>query len=88
MNSPPRENAAVEYRPEIPGPRTEAGRVKECHETELLAIDGVEGVGLGSRGGREVILAYVRDAATRDRLPEEIEGVPVTAEVTGRIVAG
>jgi hypothetical protein len=88
MSRPPRETAAVPYRPEAPAPRTAAGEVKLRHEEELLGIDGVEGVGLGYRGGREIILAYVRDAATRDRLPDEIEEVPVVAEVTGRIVAG
>jgi hypothetical protein len=46
-------------------------------------VDGVNGFGLGERSVR----VYVRDAAVRDRLPHEYQGVPVEVVVTGDLVA-
>lgn len=71
------------YQPAADAPASEAAGVKRRHELELMEIEGVEGIGIGVRTGREVILAYVRDAEVEERLPREIEGVPVAAEVTG-----
>lgn len=82
-----REEAAMPYRPVSDQPASGAAGVKRRHEPELMEIDGVEGVGFGVRTGQEVILAYVRDAAVADRLPREVEGVPVAVEVTGEVRA-
>lgn len=81
------EVAAIPYRPTAEPSATGVAGVRRRHEQELLEIRGVEGVGVGERGGREVILAYVHDATVQERLPREIEGVPVAAEVTGEISA-
>jgi hypothetical protein len=63
-------------------------RVKQNHERELMAIDGVEGVGLGrNQIGDDVIVVYLRDAAVESRLPRQIEGFQVKTEITGIIDA-
>ena len=81
------EEAAMPYRPASEPHAAGAAGVMRRHEAELMEIDGVEEVGLGDRTGHEVILAYVRDAAVAARLPREIEGVAVAAEVTGVVEA-
>jgi hypothetical protein len=62
--------------------------VLDRNRDRLLGIDGVQGVGIG-RGvaGEDVLIAYVRDSETIQRLPAQIEGYPVHAEVTGPITA-
>lgn len=81
-----REDAAVPY-PKEKEP-THAASVKEKHEVSLMAMDGVEGVGIG-RGllGDEAIIVYVRDQQAALRVPKELDGVPVQVQVTGRIEA-
>lgn len=82
-----REEAAMPYHPAAEPPASGAAGVKRRHEMELMEIEGVEGVGLGVRTGEEVILAYVRDSGVADRLPREVEGVPVAVQVTGEVRA-
>jgi hypothetical protein len=63
-------------------------RVQERHEAELMATPGVVGVGVGERHGRPVLLVMVKERTPEvDRLPQQIEGVPVEIEVTGEIEA-
>jgi hypothetical protein len=60
-------------------------RVKEQHETELMNLEGVEGVGIGEEGDRPVIKVYV-SAKTKEiqqRIPRQLEGYPVLVEATG-----
>jgi hypothetical protein len=58
------------------------------HADELMAIDGVEGTGVGRNGvGDDAIVVYLRDASVRSRVPSEIEGYPVEPSVTGVIDA-
>lgn len=80
-----REEAAMPYGPIAERSASGAAGVKRRHELELMEIEGVEGVGLGVQTGREVILTYVRDAAVADRLPREVEGVPIAVEVSGKV---
>jgi hypothetical protein len=48
----------------------------------------VEGVGIGRGvGGEDILIAYARDSATIQRLPAQVEGYPVHAEVTGPVTA-
>lgn len=62
--------------------------VRARHEQRLLALDGVEGVAIGRTGaGAEAIVVYVRDAAARARVPEEIERYPVEVSVVASIDA-
>jgi hypothetical protein len=72
--------------------------VRTRHEAELMRYPNVVGIadGVRMRGGKPTgqpaIVVYVErkvprdDLAERDRLPEEIEGVPVDVVETGRIV--
>jgi len=63
-------------------------RVQERHEDRLMATPGVVGVGVGERHGRPVLLVMVKERTPEvDRLPQEIDGVPVEVEVTGEIEA-
>ena len=88
MTKPPRETAAVPYDPPPDdAPRSRALAVKERHESELLGLPGVEGVGLTERAGRESILLYLHDEEARAGVPAEVDGVPVACEVTGPIEA-
>ena len=91
MSKVPPEEAAVSYNPEDGtevdiDPRV--AQVKQRHEVRLMAIEGVEGVGIGTGElGDDVIVVYVRDKGYGDEVPKEIEGVRVRAEVTGVIDA-
>lgn len=70
-------------------PESNALRVKERHEMRLLEIPGVQGVGLGEADSGEAIKVYV-DTTTpglRERIPKEIEGIPVVVEETGEFHA-
>jgi hypothetical protein len=59
-------------------------QVKEEHESEWMAMKGVEGVGIGSdRLGNAALRIYISDASISDRLPKEIEGYPVVLENLG-----
>jgi hypothetical protein len=76
-----------------------AKAVKEAHEADLMAKANVVGVGVGfiHRGGQRTdeigLVVMVRqkrpwDQLTRtDRIPREIEGVPVDVQVTGEFWA-
>jgi hypothetical protein len=77
---------------EIAYPRKETAspvsQLLERHQTELMAIDGVEGVGVGQdRIGNEAIVIYVKHNDVAKNVPQQIEGVPVQVEVTGPIDA-
>lgn len=58
-------------------------RTKRRAKELLLAVDGVQGVGLGD--GR--LRVYIRDAAVAHALPAEVDGVPVEPVVVGDVVA-
>ena len=83
------EDAAVPYDPDD---QTKAGshalKIKQKYEQELLAIDGVEGIGLGfDQLGNDAVVLYLHDAAARRHLPEMLEDTPVITEITGPIDA-
>ncbi|HVG33846.1 MAG TPA: hypothetical protein VM911_12230 [Pyrinomonadaceae bacterium] len=66
-------------------------KVKAAHEGKLMAIDGVQGVGIGQRedGDGLAIKVYV-DTMTRalkEKLPKQLEGHPVQVEVSGEFHA-
>jgi hypothetical protein len=89
MNDFPDEEVAMPYSPES---STEASstveRVKEDHEKELMAIDGVEGVGVGRNSiGNDAIVVYLRTDDVKSRVPQTIGGYPVETRVTGNIDA-
>ena len=62
--------------------------VRQRHERDLAAIDGVVGLGIGrSRAGDDAIVVYLRDASVEARVPSELEGYPVVTVVTGTVDA-
>jgi hypothetical protein len=83
--------AAVEYDPaQPPGHADEeaTGRVLARHQGQLMAIDGVEGVGVGrDRIGNSAIVVFLRDASVAAQVPSQIEGCPVETSVTGIVDA-
>ena len=64
-------------------------KVKEKYETQLLNIEGVEGVGIGEESGRPVIKVYVvkKTKTLQGKIPARLEGYPVSMEVTGEFHA-
>jgi len=63
--------------------------VKNRHEDELMAINGVVGVGIGEGNGSPCIVVYLENDSKEleSRVPEWVEGFPVITEVTGPIEA-
>ena len=66
-------------------------KVKADHEGKLMAIDGVQGVGIGQRedGDGLAIKVYVdvKTKALQGKLPKLLEGYPVQIEVSGEFHA-
>lgn len=91
MEEFPYEEAAMPYTPDEPtAPRSSSAleRVRRNHERELMAIDGVLGVGVGrSPIGDDAIIVYLRDEGVKQHVPRSIEGRPVVTEITGIIDA-
>jgi hypothetical protein len=86
MSRLPQEDAAIHYDPDHSV--SNAMRIKESHEAQLLRIEGVTGVGVGKNGeGDDAIVVYLRDASSARHIPSQIDGVPVLTEVTGEIDA-
>ena len=73
--------------------------IKAAHEKSLLAKANVVGVGVGLRRGGDEFANQVcivvsvrrkvppRQLAPDDRIPDQIDGVPVVVQVTGEIQA-
>jgi hypothetical protein len=89
MNDFEYEDAAMPYFPESSTETSSAvEQVKQSHERELMAIEGVEGVGIGRDSiGNDAIIVYLRTEEVRDRVPRSIGGFPVETRVTGIIDA-
>lgn len=88
--SPEHEEAATPYQPasRSDAPQHPIELARDRHEADLLAIDGVLGVGVGRTSiGDEAILLYLRDESARDRVPRTIAGYPVESIITGPIDA-
>jgi hypothetical protein len=74
------------YRPS--GEGSLGAALQEEHRAQLMAIDGVEGVGIGQDStGSEGIVVYARDPGVAQRVPRTIAGMNVDVQVTGRIDA-
>jgi len=83
------EDAAMPYSPEASSETsTPIQHAKDSHEHQLMAIDGVEGVGIGRNSiGDDAIIVYLRSEDVKKRIPREIAGHPVETKVTGIIDA-
>lgn len=89
MNDFEYEDAAMTYTPESSTDRSTAvEHVKQSHEQQLMAIDGVEGVGVGRNSiGDDAVIVYLRTEDAKARVPRTIGGYPVETKVTGIIDA-
>jgi hypothetical protein len=84
----PQEEAAMPYHPDPVVGLSAIEQVKQRHEMQLLAIDGVVGVGIQPRQvGREVIVVFLRDRAAQALIPTQLEGFAVETEITGEFRA-
>lgn len=64
--------------------------VKRRHESSLMSLPQVVGVGIGERDGKPVIAVLVKTkeaAAGLPPIPESIEGYPVTIVEAGDVTA-
>jgi hypothetical protein len=87
MNNFEYEDAAMPYSPESEA-SSAVEQVRQSHEQELMAIKGVEGVGIGNDSiGNDAIIVYVRTEDAKIRVPSSIDGYPVETIVTGIIDA-
>lgn len=61
--------------------------VKLRHEAEIMAIDGVAGIGIGEKDGSPCITVFLENDSPdlRARIPAALEGYPVVIQVTGVI---
>ena len=64
-------------------------KIKAKHEPQLLGIEGVAGVGIGEDLGKPVIKVYVvrKTKSLQEKIPAQIEGYPVSVEVSGEFHA-
>ena len=72
----------------------DAGSIRRRHESALLALPNVIGVGTGRDGaGAEVIDVYVqrkvarRELAPSETIPDALDGVPVRVVPIGEVTA-
>ncbi|TLZ97135.1 MAG: hypothetical protein E6J96_06650 [Methanobacteriota archaeon] len=63
--------------------------VKRRHESRLMKMRGVVGVGIGQKDGKGCICIYVKEDNPKIRsvLPESLDEVPVEVIVTGNFKA-
>jgi len=87
MNDFEYEDAAMPYSPESEASSL-VEHVRQSHEQQLMAIEGVEGVGIGNDStGNDAIIVYVRTKDAKTRVPSSVDGYPVETIVTGIIDA-
>lgn len=67
--------------------------VKEQYEEQLMRLPNVTGVGIGQKGGKEVIRVYVTHKVPESSLrpeeiiPKSVEGYEVDVEDIGTVTA-
>ena len=68
--------------------------IRREHEDDLMALPNVVAVGVGLRGEQVAIVVSVTHKVPLDelepaeRIPSELDGVPVAVQATGPLVAG
>jgi regulator of protease activity HflC (stomatin/prohibitin superfamily) len=64
-------------------------QVKERHETELMAIEGVVGVGIGECEGEPCVKVLLKNESSdlKRQIPTQLDGYPVDTEVVGSLEA-
>lgn len=63
--------------------------VKEQHESELMAVKGVVGVGIGKYQGKPCIEVYLADESSnlKKQIPSQLNGFKVNTKVMGNVKA-
>lgn len=67
--------------------------VLERHETALMGLPNVQGVGIGEKNGQPAIKVFVSQKVPEsslreeERVPGQVEGVPTDVEEVGTISA-
>ena len=66
-----------------------AEEVMARNESRLMSIPGVTGLGISESAGQPVISIMVNEltAELKEKLPEQLEGVPVKIDVVGEVSA-
>jgi hypothetical protein len=64
-------------------------QAKEQHETELMAIDGVVGVGIGECEGAPCVQVLLENESSelKRQIPTQLDGFTVETEVVGSLEA-
>jgi hypothetical protein len=63
--------------------------VQEKYSDSIMAIPGVQGIGIGEKNKKECIIIFV-SKITKDmkkKIPKELEGFPVKIEISGEFHA-
>jgi len=70
-------------------PRLTIEQAKERRETELMAIDGVVGVGIGECEGEPCVKVLLENESSdlKQRIPTQLDGYTVDTEVVGSLEA-
>ena len=70
-------------------PRLTIEQAKEQHETELMAIEGVVGVGIGECEGEPCVKVLLENESSdlKQRIPTQLDGYVVDTEVVGSLEA-
>ncbi len=63
--------------------RSAARAAKSALTARLSAEPGVVGIGLARRQSNYVVKVDLADAAAAERVPHDVDGVPVVTEVVG-----
>lgn len=64
-------------------------QVLERHESKLMAIEGVSGIGISERDGKPCLKVFLEeDSPTlKSQIPSQLDGFEIDIEVTGPIKA-
>ncbi len=64
-------------------------KVQEKYTDSLMALPGVEGIGIGKKGDKDCIVIFVSKLSKENKLkiPKVLEGYPVKIEKTGQFRA-
>jgi len=61
--------------------------VKKEHESALLRIPGVIGVGIGAKDNEPILVVLTSVELENDIIPDSLDDVSIVVEVTGYVVA-
>ena len=84
----PTSEGAVEYHPAEVAPASGAEAVLRKHESQLMSLPGVKGVGLGfGRAGEDCIEVFLAYGGAAKNIPGILDGVCVMKTIVGEVDA-